>query len=157
MEIRLLSVEEAEMIPRDILTCKAPKNFDGYVDSINCCPWWLQTKSVESDGAVSYITEFGSIDDYGYMSDTEDIAIRPILKLDKALLKKMPKTKRGYIKYLNTKWIDVSDYVGYPCLLKKKCLVKAYPFDKKSDNYNESIIKEYIEGWYNNMLEKYGN
>lgn len=157
MEIRLLSVEEAEKIPRDILVCKAPKNFDGCVDSTHYCLWWLQTKSVESAGAIAVITNLGSIDDYGYTSGNEYIAIRPILKLDKTLLKQMPKTKKGYIKYLNTKWIDVSKYVGYPCLLKKKCLVRAYRFDEKTDDYNKSEIKKYIDGWYNNMLEKYEN
>lgn len=153
MKIDLLSVEEAKKLPPEILQCKAPKNFDGYIDDENCC-WWLRSTGYGSSRAA-VVESSGAIEEDGIIVNCDIIAVRPLLKITESLLKTLPRKKKCYVKYLNTKWIDISDYLGYPCLLKKKCLKKAHRFDSKSNNYEESEIKKFIEDWYKRKVKKY--
>lgn len=131
----LLSEEEANKIPQDILACKKW--------------WWLRTiiKSKYYEGNYAlFVSAGGHIDQIGLGINCDYARIRPAIRLssDTSNLKR---TKKGYIKFghrwesypnLNfkpIKWIDISEYVGFPCLLMKK------PYT----NYKQSNIFEYLK------------
>lgn len=152
--IYLLKIEEARKIPGDILRCKAPKDFDGVVDDedITCC-WWLRSPGYESRTAA-FVGLSGDVCVSGVDVNCDYSAVRPALRILGSLLNTLPRTKKGYVIYLDTKWIDISDYLGYPCLLKKKCMKESHRFDIKSNNYEESEVKKFIEDWYRRSLVK---
>ena len=152
--IDLLTIEEAEKLPPEILQCKAPKNFDGYIDKENRnCHWWLRSPGLYSrDAAI--VGSSGAVYDYSSNVYLDNIAVRPALRSEEPLIKTLQKTEKGCVKYLGTTWIDISDYLGYQCLLKKKCLKKPHRFDAKSNNYDSSEVKKFIEGWYRKKLKK---
>lgn len=147
MKIDLLTIEEAEKLPPEILQCKPPKNFDGYINegNGNCC-WWLRSPGLYSRNAA-IVWSFGNVNIYGNYVDDYNVAVRPTLEIDEYLIKALPRTKKGYVVYLNTKWIHVTKYLGFPCLLKKKCLSESSFFDLRSNNYEISHIKRLIEDW----------
>lgn len=146
--IDLLTIEEAEKLPIEILQCKTPKDFNGYINDENgdCC-WWMRSPGINSTHAAVVLAT-GAVNVDGDDVDTAVRAVRPALRILGSLLNTLPRTKKGYVIYLNTKWIDISDYLGYPCLLKKKCMKESHRFDGKSNNYNRSEIKNFIEKWY---------
>lgn len=152
--IDLLTIEEAEKLPPEILQCKAPKDFDGVVDDedITCC-WWLRSPGYESRTAA-FVGLSGDVCVSGVDVNCDYSAVRPALRILGSLLNTLPRTKKGYVIYLDTKWIDISEYVGSPCLLKKKCMKEAHIFDGKSNNYEESEIKEFIEDWYRRKVKE---
>lgn len=152
--IYLLTIEEARKIPGDILRCKASKDFDGLVDDEdrNCC-WWLRSPGYESRTAA-VVGLSGDVCVSGVDVDCDYSAVRPALRILGSLLNTLPRTKKGYVIYLDTKWIDISDYLGYTCLLKKKCMKESHRFDIKSNNYEESEVKKFIEDWYRRSLVK---
>lgn len=136
MKIDLLSFEEARKLPVEILQCKAPKSFNGFIDNRNRnCRWWLRSPGYFSDYAV-LVEPYGTFCGCGngFIVYCDNIAVRPALRIEKALIEKLPRTKKGYVVYLDTKWIDISEYIGNPCLLKKKCLREASYFDLKSND-----------------------
>ena len=154
MKIDLLSVEEAKKLPVEILQCKAHRYFNGYTDRSQNCHWWLRSPGLYSrDAAIVWSSGTA----YGYSSNVylDNIAVLPALRSEEPLIKTLPKTEKGCVKYLDTTWIDISDYLGYQCLLKKKCLKKPHRFDAKSNNYEESEIKKIIEDWYKRKVKKY--
>lgn len=151
--IDLLTIEKARKIPGDILRCKAPKDFDGIIYNDDICCWWLRSPGDGSMNAAVVLPS-GAVDGDGYNVDTAVRAVRPTLRILGSLLNTLPRTKKGYVIYLDTKWIDISDYLGYPCLLKKKCMKESHRFDIKSNNYEESEVKKFIEDWYRRSLVK---
>lgn len=153
--IDLLTTEEARKIPGDILRCKAPMNFNGYIDEENKCCWWLRSPGYDSRSAAA-VGSSGDIHVSGLNVNYDYNAVRPALRSEEPLIKTLPKTEKGCVKYLGTTWIDISDYLGYQCLLKKKCLKKPHRFDYKSNNYDQSEVKNFIEKWYMRKVEKYG-
>lgn len=153
--IDLLTIEEAKKLPPEILQCKASKDFNGYIDDDENCCWWLRSTANISDYVAVVVWSFGAVHNYGLCVNYFDVAVRPALRIEESLVNKLPRTKKGYVIYLNTKWIDISEYVGSPCLLKKKCIKEAHRFDGKSNNYDQSEIKDFIEKWYEKKLKKY--
>lgn len=153
--IDLLTIEEAKKLPLEILQCKPPKYFDGYMNEENGnCFWWLRSPGDSSIDSTA-VRSSGYVDEDAGFVFNDSRAVRPALRIEESLIKTLPRTKKGYVMYLNTKWIDISEYVGSPCLLKKKCMKEAHIFDGKSNNYEESEVKNFIEKWYEKKLKKY--
>lgn len=151
--IDLLTVEEAKKIPEDIRMCKTPKGFDSYSYIDNACWWWLRTPGYDSfDAAV--VGASGAVDGGGDYVDYDSYAVRPVIRVTDESLNDMKETDDGYIRYLGTKWINITEYTGAVCLLKKKCLKKPHRFDAESNNYEKSEIKDFIEKWYEKKLKK---
>ena len=151
MEITLLSYEEAKKLPEEILQCKTPEGYVGFNASNGNCYWWLR-----SPGYYCYDAANVSFGGWGY-DDSNDVcsnlAVRPALQnFTSDEIAEMPKTKKGYVKYLGTKWIDISEYLGYPCLLKETCLKEAHRFDAEINDYEKSEIKKFIEDWFEKRL-----
>ena len=127
----LLSVEEAEKIPQEILAC------DSW--------WWLRSPGGNSIYAMK-------VDYDGYARSNSYVysaynAVRPALFLSSPLSElNLKRSKKGYIKLGNKEngksieWIDISEYMGKPCLLTKKPIGQ-FRFDEKSNDYDKSEIK----------------
>lgn len=146
MRISLLSTEEASKLPKEILKCKTPKEYQGLVCYDNC-EWWLRSPGECNEYAAHVYTD-GEIGFIGDCVDNFRIGVRPCIFMSKEKLSSLPRTKKGYVKLLNTKWYDISEYIGTPCILKKKCLKKTSSFALYSNVYEESWIKCFIEKWY---------
>ena len=147
MKIDLLTVEEVKKLPVEILKCDVPKKFGGYVSN-NKCWWWLRSPGYFSICAAVVDTS-GAVDEFGDNVNFDDLAVRPIIRFNKKEdINRLSKTKKGYVKFLGTKWIDISEYLNEPCLLKKECLEGAHKFDDQSNDYETSKIKVYIEKWF---------
>ena len=128
----LLSAEEARKIPQDILALE-----DGW--------WWLRSPGNYSKGAT-VVYDDGSVSNSGRGINNGMVAVRPAIHIEAGQLNFLYRTKKGYVK-LGTKpngkpikWIDISEYVGRPCLLMKKP-IEQHRFDEKSNDYNTSEIK----------------
>ena len=147
----LLTIEEALKLPKEILRCEVPKGFNGYTVDEKCC-WWLRSPGYDKNAA--FVNTNGFINAYGDNVYNE-CAIRPILRIDQSLLYSLPRTKKGYVKCAGIKWIDISSYLGEPCLLKKKCLEKTDQFDEKTNNYEQSKIKAFLENWFPLQFETF--
>lgn len=157
--IYLLTIEEARKIPGDILRCKVPKDFNGFIGNKNKCNWWLRSPGRRSWSAAVVLASddvYDDVYDYGYDVRYDFCAVRPVLRIEESLINTLPRTKKGYVMFLGTKWIDISEYVGSPCLLKKKCMKEAHRFDGKSNNYDQSEVKKFIEDWYRRRVKKNG-
>ena len=151
MVITLLTAEEVEKLPKELRQCEVPKNFIGY-ELDRKCWWWLRSPGYGSS-MVMPVDCAGSVRDYGHNADCHH-GVRPALQnLTCDEITQMSKTKDGYIKFLGTKWIDISEYLGYSCLLKKKCLKKPHRFDKDSNDYETSEIKKIIEKWLGKKID----
>lgn len=128
----LLSKEEALKIPQDILACD------------NC--WWLRSPSSISYYAM-YVTHNGYVYRGGDYVFNVSFAVRPALLLSSPLSElNLERSKKGYVKLGRKvngkpiKWIDISEYIGRPCLLMKKPY-EHYIFDGMSNVYETSVIK----------------
>lgn len=151
--IDLLTIEEAKKLPEDILICKTPKGFNSYSYIDNACWWWLRSPGYNSEFAA-VVDASGAVDVDGDFVDNDHNAVRPVIRVTD--LNDMEETDDGYIRYLGTKWVNITDYTGVVCLLKKKCLKNPHRFDAESNDYEKSEIKKYLEDWYQRRLEKYG-
>ena len=149
MKIDLLTIEEVKKLPQEISQCKAHEYFDGYINEENRnCIWWLRSPGYR-DITAAFVSSYGSVYRSGNYVNHKFYAVRPVLRIEEeSLIKTLPRTKKGYVIYLNTKWNDISEYVGSPCLLKKKCLRNASCFDLESNDYFKSHIKRLIEYWF---------
>ena len=135
----LLSDEEAEKIPQEILAC----GDWWWLRSPTCR--WLRSPSCCTKYAA-YVNTHGCMDDEDGL-DIDDIAcVRPAIHIKVGLFNSLDRTKKGYIK-LGTKpngkpvkWIDISEYIGRPCLLMKKPIARCR-FDAESNDYEKSEIK----------------
>ncbi|MBQ5806307.1 MAG: hypothetical protein IIW24_03550 [Lachnospiraceae bacterium] len=153
--VDLLTAEEAKKLPEDIRMCDTPKKFGGYISNNNKCWWWLRSPGYNSNHAV-VVDASGAVSEDGYFVSDVDCAVRPVIRVTDENIDDMKEIEDGYIRYLGTKWIDITDYIGTVCLLKKKCLKRPHRFDSESNDYEKSEIKEYIEEWYRRRQEKYG-
>lgn len=153
--VDLLTAEEAKKLPEDIRMCDTPKKFGGYISNNNKCWWWLRSPGFSSEIAA-VVGASGAVDEGGLFVRRDTYAVRPVIRVTDENIDDMEETEDGYIRYLGTKWIDITDYIGTVCLLKKKCLKHPHRFDSASDDYEKSEIKDYIEEWYRRRQEKYG-
>ena len=132
----LLSKEEVRKIPKDILSCGDW--------------WWLRSPGIGFVYAL-YVSSYGNVDRYGNYVYYDYYAVRPALILSSPLSElNLEKTGKGYIKLGKKengkpiKWIDISEYIGKPCLLMKKPY-EYHRFDAKSNVYATSEIKARLE------------
>ena len=153
--VDLLTAEEAKKLPEDIRMCDTPKKFGGYISNNNKCWWWLRSPGNYSFYAT-VVDESGAVYEGGKHVNNVSNAVRPVIRVTDENIDDMEETEDGYIRYLGTKWIDITDYIGTVCLLKKKCLKRPHRFNSASNDYEKSEIKEYIEEWYRRRQEKYG-
>ena len=151
--IDLLTVEEAKKLPKKIRMCDVPKKFDGYIFN-NKCWWWLRSPGYFSTYAAVVVAS-GAVGEYCNFVFDDFSAVRPVIRVTENI-DDMEETKDGFIRYLGTKWINITEYIGTTCLLKKKCLKNPHRFDAKSNDYEKSEIKKYLEDWYKLRQEKYG-
>lgn len=158
-KIFLLSAEEAKTLPEVLLESNHW--------------WWLRSSGFVNiiAGAVNNTKIYP--DSAKYVFDN-DGGVRPALRFDTHeeilnLLANNPniryyknikdlKTKSIFCiaiyKYLGEKWIDITAFVGFPCLLKKKPFKKTRRFDPDSHEYERSEIRQWLLDWYNNKKEK---
>lgn len=154
--VDLLTAEEAKKLPEEIRMCDVPKKFGGYIaNNNNKCWWWPRSPGLSS-GRAAVVAASGAVYEGGDSVRHGDYAVRPVIRVTDENIDDMEETEDGYIRYLGTKWIDITDYVGTVCLLKKKCLKRPHRFDSESNDYEKSEIKDYIEEWYRRRQEKYG-
>lgn len=144
--VDLLTVEEAKRLPEDIKKCKVSKKFGGYVSN-NKCWWWLRSPGYGSLSAA-VVDASGAVLEGGHLVWHGNYAVRPVIRVTGENIDDMEEAEDGYIRYLGTKWIDITDYVGTVCLLKKKCMKRPHRFDSASNDYEKSEIKDYIKEWY---------
>jgi hypothetical protein len=152
--IDLLTIEEAKRFPENIRMCDVPKKFGGYVSNKKCW-WWLRSPGIDSTHAAVVVAS-GAVYEGGSRVNYGSRAVRPVIRVTDENIDDMEETEDGYIRYLGTKWIDITDYIGTVCLLKKKCLKRPHRFDSASNDYEKSKIKAYIEEWYRRRQERYG-
>lgn len=144
MNIRLLTLSETEKLPYDIRICKAKNRH-----------WWVindEDINLPSDEQCYVDGNFGVMWDlFGvclHKPCSEELGVRPCLDgISKEQISMLPRTKKGYIKLFDTKWIDISSYVGFPCLLKKNCLKTPYMFDPKDNNPYTCAINHHLKKW----------
>ena len=143
----LLTIAQAEKLPEEIRRCKAPDDYDGSRNRDGNCCWWLCSPG-DSMYHASTIDCKGCVDTYGFNVHYHDGGVRPALRIESEVLNIWPKDG-DTIYYMGYEWFDISEYIGFPCLLMKTCLPKTRCFDEDSNDYGSSAIKSYL-----NELEK---
>lgn len=131
IDIRLLSEDEVDILPRDI-------RWTG-------TSYWTQTPKSYNCRFIRAVSRDGRITD----SFTDSIrGVRPILEV------KNSKNLNLYdiVELLNEQWY----YIGDNKLLSTTCLFE-YPFNKIEDNnnYNESDVKKKLKKWLEDKLQEY--
>lgn len=121
--ITLLSAKEVEKLPDEMM------QYNSW--------WWLRSPGNYSDYAV-FVDCDGSVYNYGCFVDDSRDAVRP------ALLYKSKNLKIGDIIYFGDKeWKVIDDKYAFCTTDIGNCR-----FDERSNNYDKSEIKQYIEKWY---------
>lgn len=146
MNLFLLSSEEANKLPEEILKCKALDSFNGWKDKEGYCYWWLRTPGMRNDIVASVYDGRVKIngDNVYYVYN----AVRPALRLSD--ISALGRDEDGNIIYgklpdgSDIKWIDISEYLGEPVLLMKECLPNSHRFNAESNDYETSEIKKYL-------------
>lgn len=155
MKIDLLTIEEARKLPKEILGCKAPANFTGQKNGDGSCNWWLRSPGPNVIDATCVFGEDGNeiVEDGDVIVFVRNVwfklGVRPALRISD--ISDLERDEEGNILYgklsdgTDIKWIDISDYLGEPTLLMMECLPEARRFDNRSNNYEISEIKQYLE------------
>lgn len=147
-ELFLLSVGEVEKLPVAVRRCRTKNNRGSELNVNNNCKWWLRSPGYNTD-YVSYVMKNGDIHIAGARSDYSAHYIRPAMRIDYAFLSALENAtietdEDGHIRYKGSTWINVSEYLGYPCLLSLYCFPQPMRFDKESNEYASSEIKTYL-------------
>ncbi len=141
-KIFLLSIEEAKKLPKCILRTR-------------CEYWyWLRTCGY---GAldVEVVYRNGNIDSEGREIVINFGSVRPAIRFDfQNEIERLPRTERGYVIYLGKKWIDISDCIGFPCLLKKNPFGTKSQFDFTSNDYETSKIRKWLLDWHKKKVKE---
>jgi len=81
--------------------------------------------------------------------DDNSVGVRPALRLDGT--ENIKRLGNNAVEYLGIKWIDISSYLEEPVLLAAEPV--AYrKFDKKTNHYDTSQIKEFLFKWLKEKL-----
>lgn len=132
--IFLLSAEEANKLPRLILNCNQW--------------WWLRTAGFDNE-LVATVTDYGQAFRSSKHAYNNYGGVRPAIRFDRhEEILTLDITNGGYYKYLGKKWIDITDYIGFPCLLKKKPFKAPSRFDATINCYATSEIRKWLLDWY---------
>ena len=143
----LLTKRQAEKLPEEIRRCKTPDDYDGYKTEDGYCWWWLRSPG-DNTFNVFFVYYSGYVYSHGYFINDNYGGVRPALRIEPELLDELSKDT-DTIHYAGYEWLNISEYIGFPCLLMKTCLPKTRCFDKDSNNYRRSDIRVYL-----NELEK---
>ena len=132
VSLDLLSIEEAEKLPKSV------RLYDKY--------WWLRSSAYPSFYA-SYVEDYdGSVHLNGFGVDY-NLAVRPVLtvsNLDSSNLKLY-----GLYKIFKYGWI----YIGDNRFLYNSMVI-THEFDEKSNNYEKSSIKQFLNIWLKDLQSK---
>lgn len=129
----LLSIEEAAN-----LLSEEDRKYKGY--------WWLHpairddefAPDVEPDGSISYCGDY---------VNTDDTYVRPVLNI---LLSQTGGIKPGEVFFFGDKPFKIISENQAFCMGDiGKCSFNKTIYDK--NNYETSLIKEYIDGWFNQV------
>ena len=132
--IFLLSAEEATKLPKEFLKSN---NW-----------WWLRTSGFD-DELVATVTEYGRVFRSSEVANNTHGGVRPAIRFDRYEdLLNLDRTNSGYYKYLGKKWIDITKYIGFPCLLKKKPFKVIRRFDATVNCYAISEIRKWLLDWW---------
>lgn len=108
--------------------------------------WWLRTHGKTNNAACVNID--CTLQQEGYVVYDNDIAVRPALHINTAHLQTLSRSK-GYIRFAGIKWLPLDEESG---LLLAKEAVSLHRFDRKSNSYEESEIREYLNNELLNEL-----
>lgn len=165
----LLSIDQVARLPKVFRCIKASDGFDGYIDKQNgTVAWWTRTplKNKSDDTGVHIVLPDGEIcrcvsnpieyAQYNFCNKgtccyAEWVAVVPAMYISLEELVNMKRDEKGHILYgfkssgSYYKWIDISSYMDKPVLLMAECLPIAMRFDEKSNDYETSDIKRFLE------------
>lgn len=130
-QITLLTIEQAEKIPTNILVCD------------NWC--WLRSPGDDQYYAAR-VSDDGGIFGYGSYVDYDDGAVRPAFKITNFNLEIGEKV---FVENISCTAIDKNLILADGCAC-------CYPFDTESNNWKTSKLKKFIESDYfwNKYIEK---
>lgn len=131
----LLTVEEAEQLPKSILNINHP--------------WWLRSPGSDTNNAA-YVDFFGDVYDYGACVDYDDCGVRPALNinLESSNLSIGDKFTFG------DKEFDVvfkdkalcTDIIG-------ECTFRGNWKAFDANDYEASDVKKFVDAWYKNYFQ----
>jgi len=139
--ITLLSTEEAEKLPRWLLA-----NGNG---------WWLRSPGYVRNGAACVFTD-GTVFRLGFDVHYDDICVRPVIKVN--LKPYLPLIVKGRIQPLVIGetvrvFFKQAQYIGNDMVLLCESIA-FHRFDEKSNDYENSEIKEFLENWLKEQLKE---
>lgn len=102
--------------------------------------WWLRSPGIYWDFAMS-VDRYGAVDWDGNDVDDCDNAVCPALYLNLESLNQLPRDKKVYIRFGNQEWQMLDENTGL--LLSKKAIC-SHKFDDKTNNYEESAIRKFL-------------
>lgn len=120
----LLTFDEAKKLPKSLLRCGKW--------------WWLKTPG-RRDGYTTTVLDDGSVDGTGLDVDAVGVIVRPVLRLTNLNDYSVGKDFKfgGY-------WFRIVDECMALCLDN----LGFHSFDESSNNYEESLIKSFIDRWF---------
>lgn len=122
-EITLLSAEEYE-------------KYKDRIPQINCS-WWLRSPGINSNRAAS-VDYDGSVFDLGDFVDLDYDAVRPALKISDGRKYEIGKRVILY----NFPWIIIDEGLAIA-----EVPIAFHRFDEKSNDYENSEIKKFLNDW----------
>lgn len=131
-KIFLLSVEEYE-------------KYEKAIPEINTW-WWLRSPGDYSDNAA-YVHSDGSVSNYGYNVDIDNVAVRPALRISNQESENL-KVGERFVKY-DFPWIKIDENLAIaevPIAFRR--------FDKYLNNYDDSEIRQFVKEWLKGRKEK---
>lgn len=125
ISVDLLSVEEAETIPRWVCS--------------NGSWWWLQSSGYRSDRALFVGTEGIAYTVIGSSVDDNEGSVRPALEISNLPNLTIGETVEVFgllAQYIGNDSALLCEPIGY------------HRFDEESNDYETSEIKSYLDGWF---------
>ena len=126
----LLTAEEAEKLPRRLRK--------------HTRWWWLRSPGDDSKHAA-YVHIGGSVYYDGHPVDLSDVAVRPALRISN-----LNDYRVGSLFKFGGKWFEIIDENTAFCLSN----IGIEKFDDKTNDYNNSYIKQYIDNWFSENIQK---
>ena len=129
---KLPDIEKADLLTLDEAR-KLPKSLLRYGKW-----WWLKTPG-RRDGYITIVLDDGSVSDTGLDIDSVGVIVRPVLRLTNLNDYSVGKDFKfgGY-------WFRIVDECTALCLDN----LGFHSFDESSNNYEESLIKSFIDRWF---------
>ena len=131
VDATLLSTDEARVLP---LRLRSYNNW-----------WWLRSPSIGFINYAALVYGAGSVSRYGNLVHDGDGAVRPALKITNL---ESSNLKIGDIfKFGGKEFEIISDNLAF-------CLgdIGKHKFDEKSNDYEISEIKQYVDNWFNSSI-----